>query len=131
MHEMGIAASVVDIVRQYVTDAQAPLVRRVHVRVGDLAGIQPESLAFCFEAIVAGTSFQGATLQIERVPAVRACRGCGERFAGESLLATCPACGSGEAPFVAGSELSVSELELDDEGETAANGNERVAGAAS
>jgi hydrogenase nickel incorporation protein HypA/HybF len=126
---MGIAASMVDIIRQYVTDTQAPFVRRVHVRVGELAGVQTDSLAFCFEAIVAGTSLQSAALDIEHVPAVRACRGCGERFGDGALLATCPACGSREVPFVSGAELTVSELELDDEAEMSADDTGQVAGA--
>ena len=88
---MGIASSVLDIVRQYVPEAQAPLVRRVSVRVGEMAGVQTESLAFCFEAIVAGTSLAGAALIVEMVPAVRACRDCGERFGDSSFLAACPA----------------------------------------
>ena len=129
MHEMGIASSVVDIVRQYVTDAQAPLVRKVCVRVGEMAGVQTESLAFCFDAIIAGTPLEGAALIVELVPAVRACRGCGERFGDSSFLATCPSCGSAEVPFVAGSELTVSELELDDEIEAGVNDNGQVAGA--
>ncbi len=129
MHEMGIASSVVDIVLQHVTDAQAPLVRRVCVRVGELAGVQTESLAFCFEAIVAGTPLAGAALIVETVPAVRACRGCGERFGDSSFLAACPACGSAEVPFVSGSELTVSELELEDEGEASVAENRLAAGA--
>jgi hydrogenase nickel incorporation protein HypA/HybF len=82
---MGIAASVLDIVRQYVPEPRGPLVRRVTVRVGELAGVQVDSLRFCFEAIVAATPYQAASLAIERVPAT--------------------------------SEMSVSELELDDDDE--------------
>ncbi len=83
MHEMGIAESVLDIVRQYVPEARGPLVRRVTVRVGEHAGVQVDSLRFCFEAIVAGTVYEAAWLAIERVPSV--------------------------------GDLSVTELELDDE----------------
>ena len=94
-----------------------------------MAGVQTESLAFCFEAIVAGTPLEGAALIVDVVPAVRACRVCGERFGDSSFLATCPACGSAEVPFVSGAELTVSELELDDELEAAVGGDGRAAGA--
>jgi hydrogenase nickel incorporation protein HypA/HybF len=80
---MGIAESVLDIVRQYVPEARGALVRRVTVRVGEFAGVQVDSLRFCFEAIVAGTEYQSASLAIEQVPAA--------------------------------ADLSVTELELDDE----------------
>jgi hydrogenase nickel incorporation protein HypA/HybF len=85
MHEMGIAESVLDIVRQYVPEPRGQLVRRVTVRVGEFAGVQVESLRFCFEAIVAETPYPAASLAIEWVPA--------------------------------SNEMSVSELELDDEDE--------------
>jgi hydrogenase nickel incorporation protein HypA/HybF len=115
MHEMGIAASVLDIVRQHVPDAAAPLVRRVTLRVGELAGVQADSLRFCFEAIVAGTPYQSATLAIDYVAATRRCRRCLTEFPAPGLLAACTACGSSDAPLVGGSELSVTEVELDDE----------------
>jgi hydrogenase nickel incorporation protein HypA/HybF len=118
MHEMGIAASVLDIVRQYVPEARGPLVRRVTVRVGELAGVQTDSLRFCFEAIIAGTPYQSAALAIEYIAAVRVCR-CGTEFPSAALLAACPACGSADATFVGGSELSVAEVELDDEHDSA------------
>jgi hydrogenase nickel incorporation protein HypA/HybF len=83
MHEMGIAESVLEIIRQYVPEPRGRLVRRVSVRVGEFAGVQADSLRFCFEAIVAGTPYQAASLAIEPVPAT--------------------------------GELSVTELELEDE----------------
>ena len=69
MHELGLAESILDLVRQHVPDEAAAGVGAVRVRVGHLAGVIPESLAFCFGAIVAGTPYAGATLAIESVPA--------------------------------------------------------------
>ena len=48
MHEMGIAESVLDIVRQYVPEARGPLVRRVTVRVGEHAGVPVDSAPVLF-----------------------------------------------------------------------------------
>ena len=39
---------------------------KVGVRIGELAGIDPESLAFCFEALVKGTEMEPLELVIER-----------------------------------------------------------------
>jgi hydrogenase nickel incorporation protein HypA/HybF len=113
---MGLAAGILDIVRQYVPEAQAPLVRRVTVRVGELAGVQTDSLRFCFDAMVSGTPYAAATLAIEYIAAVRTCRGCGTAFAGAAPFATCPSCGSGDAAWSGGADLSVAEVELVDEG---------------
>ena len=35
------------------------------MRIGDMAGIDPESLAFCFEALVKGTDLEPLELDIE------------------------------------------------------------------
>jgi hydrogenase nickel incorporation protein HypA/HybF len=67
MHEMGIAAAIVEVVHRYVPENRARLVRRVHVRVGDETPVLPDSLDFCFRAIVFGTPYEAATLDIHRV----------------------------------------------------------------
>ena len=68
MHELGVAQSILDLVREHVPDGQAGAVRAVTVRVGDLAGVVAESLDFCFGAIVMGTPYNGAFLKIEHTP---------------------------------------------------------------
>lgn len=68
MHEMGIAAAILEVVHRYVPDTRAELVRRVHIRIGEQTPVLPESLDFCFCAIVAGTRYASARLAIERVP---------------------------------------------------------------
>lgn len=67
MHEMGIAAAIVEVVQRYVPEERARLVRRVHVGVGEETPVLPDSLDFCFKAIVMGTPYASATLDIHRV----------------------------------------------------------------
>ncbi len=112
MHELGIAESVLDLVRQYVPLDQANAVRQVTVRVGELAGVVPESLQWSFGAVVAGTPFAGASLTLERVPAMARCRTCGAEFGVGRGLFVCPACKGLRAVLVRGSELQVVDVEL-------------------
>ncbi|MDO8794153.1 MAG: hydrogenase maturation nickel metallochaperone HypA [Vicinamibacterales bacterium] len=67
MHELGVAESIVDIVRAHVPIAKAPAVREVRIRVGDRAGVLVESLEFCFGVAVAGTPYASAVLTVDRV----------------------------------------------------------------
>jgi hydrogenase nickel incorporation protein HypA/HybF len=113
MHERSIAESVLDIVRQHVSPAQAPCVTSVRVRVGSLSGVVAESLAFCFEALVADTAFECARLDIERIPATCACNDCGHRFEPEAMVFLCPACRSGCVRLESGADLQVVHVELD------------------
>ena len=55
MHELGIAQNILEIVQQSVTKEQAPAVRWIRIRVGQLSGVVPDSLEFCFQAIVSET----------------------------------------------------------------------------
>jgi hydrogenase nickel incorporation protein HypA/HybF len=114
MHELGIAESIFDIVRQHVPEEQAAAVRDVRVRVGEASGVLAESLEFCFGAIVAGTPWQSAHLAIERVAPAALCWGCGLEFPTGVVGARCPECASDDISLVAGRDLQVVDVEIAD-----------------
>lgn len=116
MHEMSVAQSILDVVREYVPDEQVPAVTVVRVRVGSLSGVVAESLDFCFQALVADTRFGGARLDIERAPAECACGDCEARFEPAAMLFRCPACGGGNTRLVSGGDLDVVHVELGETG---------------
>src|SRR5689334_8567636 len=116
MHELGIAQGILDIVRQYVPASRAAAVRGVTLKLGEMSGVQPESLEFCFGAIVAGTPYAGAFLAIERVPAKGRCTCCGHMFSMRAPVFVCPACRQSKVALASGNELQVVEVELDDTG---------------
>jgi hydrogenase nickel incorporation protein HypA/HybF len=115
MHELALAQSILGLVEQYVPPAQAADVRSVRVRVGALSGVVPDSLDFCFAAIVNGTPWEAARLAIDRVPATAECQPCSATFEVADLDFACPNCGSREIRMVSGMELQVLEVELRDE----------------
>ncbi len=115
MHELGIAQGILDIVGQYVPESQAAGIRSVKVRVGQLAGVVAESLEFSFQAIVAGTSWQTARLEIEKVPTVVECSQCRGRFEIDDIAFSCPECGSTNIDLVSGTDLQVVEIEMEDQ----------------
>lgn len=115
MHELAVAQEILALVQRHVAEGQAPAVRAVRVRIGELAGVVPESLDFCFGAIVAGTPWQRAMLAIERVPASARCLACGEVFATSVPGSGCPRCASGRVQMITGDELHVDAVDLDDD----------------
>jgi hydrogenase nickel incorporation protein HypA/HybF len=114
MHELSVAAGILDVVRQYVPMSQAPLVRTVRLRVGEMAGVLPESLDFCFGAIVAGTPYALASLEIERVPARGTCGACGACVEASPPESCCSVCGSFGITLSSGEELQVVDVEIED-----------------
>lgn len=114
MHELSIAQNILDVVRSHVSEERYGAVQAVRVRLGDLCGIQAESLEFCFSAIVRNMALKHAALKIERVPAQLQCSACGKSCATDGLLSRCPGCGSGGIELISGTELQVIEIELAD-----------------
>jgi hydrogenase nickel incorporation protein HypA/HybF len=69
MHEVGVAAGIIEAVRKETAAREGARATKVGVRIGEMAGIDPESLAFCFEALIKGTEMEPLALAIERGPA--------------------------------------------------------------
>jgi len=115
MHELGIAQNIFQIIQQSVPADQAADVRSVRMRVGQLSGVVPDSLSFCFTAIVNDTAMQQASLEIEQVPVISECRDCSHRFGMNEWAFSCPSCKSTNLELISGRELEVVEIELADE----------------
>ena len=68
MHEVGIAASVLDAVRTEVGQRPGYRAAVVGLRIGELAGVDPESLQFAFDALVKDSEFEPLSLSVDWVP---------------------------------------------------------------
>jgi len=68
MHEMGIASSVLEAVHQELHRYPGRRAAKVALRVGEFAGVDRESLQFCFEALVKGSEFEPLELEIDWRP---------------------------------------------------------------
>ena len=110
MHEMSITMSVVEICEGH---AQGRKVTDVVLEIGELSGVVPDSLEFCFEACTKGTLLEGARLKLEIVPGLGSCTVCGKRTPIASLFDPCPDCGAFSLEIASGQELRVKELELE------------------
>jgi hydrogenase nickel incorporation protein HypA/HybF len=108
VHELAITESIVAAVTEKLPDA---VVRRVRVEVGRLSGVVPDALLFCFDLATAGTSLEGAELEIISSPGRGRCRACAAEFDTDDFLALCP-CGSADVTVLGGRELRIREVEL-------------------
>ncbi|MBQ0826437.1 hydrogenase maturation nickel metallochaperone HypA [Streptomyces tagetis] len=111
MHEMSVALSVADQVEQAARAHGATGVERVRLDIGELAGVVPDSLHFCFELVCAGTLLDGAELLVRAVPGRASCTPCGREWAtGMPPDLTCPGCRSAATALPAGRELTITEV---------------------
>ncbi|MBV6655322.1 MAG: hydrogenase maturation nickel metallochaperone HypA, partial [Mameliella sp.] len=67
MHELSIALGVVDIASKAFRDTGASRIESITLEIGELAGVQLESLYFVWPSAVEGTVLEGAERIIETV----------------------------------------------------------------
>jgi hydrogenase nickel incorporation protein HypA/HybF len=113
MHEMSIAGSMLKAVRAEATRNNAHVLA-VGVKIGELSGVDSESLRFCFETLVQDTDLAPLALQIERLPWRHRCRQCGQDFAVQDYRTECPQCGSGDTEMAGGQELEFAYMEIEE-----------------
>ncbi|NCC25583.1 MAG: hydrogenase maturation nickel metallochaperone HypA [Deltaproteobacteria bacterium] len=114
MHELSIAESLVDIIRQEMEKHGVTTLHKVEVVVGQLTAIVPEALEMSFTALTVDTPLAGAVITTEIRPLTVCCRECKKDFSpaeDDPYLMTCPFCGAEIGHEVlTGRELFISNI---------------------
>lgn len=113
MHEMGIASALLDAIRAETLRFPEGHIYKVGVQIGELAGVDPDSMSFCFEALVRGTELEPLALEIEYCPRRYQCRCCRHSCASGREEVACPECGMTDLQFMGGDELELAYLEVE------------------
>jgi hydrogenase nickel incorporation protein HypA/HybF len=110
MHEVAIMEEAV----RLAAEAAGP--RRIltlRLRVGTLSGVVPDALRFAFDVVSRNSPAEGATLEIEAVPAVCWCATCQAEFACQDFLNECPRCHDLSGDLRRGRELDIASVEME------------------
>lgn len=102
-------------VRMAVETARAQNASRIHclrLRVGAMSGVVPDSLRFAFDMVSQDTLAQGASLEIETVPATCWCGACQAEFVCEDYVNECPRCHELSGELRRGRELEIAAVEV-------------------
>jgi hydrogenase nickel incorporation protein HypA/HybF len=76
MHELSIAATIMEDVLGVIEARGIEKVVRVRLAIGELTCVQPEQLKFCYESVTRETALANSELDIETVPARVRCTHC-------------------------------------------------------
>lgn len=122
MHELSIAAAIVDRALSVAADTGAEAVEELTIELGRATHVNPDQLRFCIETAVEGTIAEGATITVEPVSPRARC-GCGWNGEPERLDVAvayapdvrCPDCGN-RAELVSGSECRLRSIEVPERG---------------
>ena len=115
MHEMGIANSILDGVAAELRRRPGSRATRVGVRIGEMAGIDPDALSFAFEALTLDTPLRGLELDVEYRARRHRCRECNGFFEVHDFDLECPGCGSLNSECISGDELEFAYLEVEED----------------
>ena len=110
MHELSLAGAVIDTATRH---ADGRRITAVHLRVGHLRQVVPDSLQFYFGHVAQGTPCEGARLSLEVVPAELCCNDCGAGWELAEVAFRCPSCGAGVVAVVAGEEFEVEWINVE------------------
>jgi hydrogenase nickel insertion protein HypA len=76
MHEMSVTQAMLDLALEH---AKGQRITDIHLRLGRLSGIVPESVEFYFEYLSKDTLAEGARLHFETAPLEMTCMDCGRQ----------------------------------------------------
>jgi hydrogenase nickel incorporation protein HypA/HybF len=122
MHEFAIAQQLIDAATSSLAGHDGAI-QRLCIRLGPLAGVSKEELAFGFSVVAANTPYANAVLEIDEIPAIVQCHECGmESILTEPDLLLCPACGAATLSVLQGKELTLMSVEVASTEVVASNG---------
>jgi hydrogenase nickel incorporation protein HypA/HybF len=113
MHEMSIAESVLQIIEETAHDQGYARVKAVWLEIGQLAGVEKESLRFCFDAVTRDSIAEDARLEIIETAGTAWCMECACSVAVTARYESCPNCGRAQIEVTGGGEMRVKELEVE------------------
>lgn len=114
MHELAIAQAIVDRARTASERNGGGRVLKIGLRIGEISGVEPDALSFGIEVLCKGTALEGLALEVEQPRRRLRCTACATEFVPDGFAVACPACGSPSSDCIAGQELDVTFIELED-----------------
>jgi len=114
MHELGIAASILESVQTEARRHPEGRITKVGVKIGELSGVDRDALQFGFEVLVKDTEWEPVVLDLEYIPRVQRCSKCAHEFRMTEFDPQCPQCGEFLTDCIGGEELDIAYMEVDE-----------------
>jgi hydrogenase nickel incorporation protein HypA/HybF len=110
MHELSIAVSIVEIVEKEVRKAGKHKVDELELEVGNLSGIQLDSLEFVWSSATRNSMLEGVQFSVHKIPGKGKCLTCKTVFEMDDLYGQCPECGEVFIDLIQGKELKIKRI---------------------
>lgn len=117
MHELGIMTGVMDAVCSSAQEAGAESVTAISLSVGEMTECIHEALVFAFEALQELPEYSlcaHAELQVHLIQPESVCLECGKQYKHDRFHMLCPDCGSFATELIAGREMQIDSIEIEE-----------------
>lgn len=114
MHELSIAQAIVDRVTNEVKRHPGVRPVEVGVLVGEISGVDKDALAFGFAILAEDAGWAHLSLNVEYRSRRHGCNVCGHEFTVSGFETSCPGCGNLATVMLAGDELDIAYIEVED-----------------
>ncbi len=111
MHELSLIQALFDEVERVVAPHEGATIRAIHVRVGELAGVETELFRSAYDVCRVAGPLAAAELSLTVEPAVWRCSSCESEIARGSVLA-CDRCG-GTPHLAQGGDIFLDRVEAE------------------
>jgi hydrogenase nickel incorporation protein HypA/HybF len=113
MHELSLAAALIDTVQEAANKHHFSGVKSVVIEVGELSCVDPEALKFAVVSSCDGSELlKKADIIIRRLPGELQCRHCNEVFNSSEIYTLCPSCSGYGAAIVGGDNARLLSLDV-------------------
>ena len=113
MHEISIAANIIEIVEDTVYENSADKVTLIEIEIGEMSGVMIDSLKLALEISVKGTLMENTEIKIFNINGETQCNQCGNIFPINDLYTPCPLCDSYDNKIIKGNELKIKSITLE------------------
>jgi len=113
VHELSVTQSLVDMVLEEAQKREIKKVTKVTIVIGELTGLESESIQFYFGVLSENTVAEGAELVFKKIKAQFKCGQCGNIFERVNFTFNCPVCGSTGVLVDKGKEFYIESIEVE------------------
>lgn len=113
MHEFSLMTGVLDAALESAREHNASKIVEIRLIVGEMAEVLDDAMSFALEALAPGTLAEGAALTMTKVRPKSKCLACDTEFEHDRLHFSCPQCDSLATELLAGRELYIESIEIE------------------
>ncbi|MBC7333547.1 MAG: hydrogenase maturation nickel metallochaperone HypA [Actinobacteria bacterium] len=112
MHEYSITISIIEILRELISEKKISKIEKVNFEISPVAHIEPGSIEFYFECLTSEDPVLGnAKLLFNTQKTMVSCMDCKEIFESEKISAVCPRCGGSNTKIVNTDDIRIVSVE--------------------